>query len=275
MKYKKIIYAFALLGCVGSLNAQEKASNQYVEKTVDEKSTYRQKYAAAQKIPKFLAFKDKEKLYIFLRKKLPKRFSALEFNAVKNEVALSLMKDQENHKTLALELISMFADKSYDATWRDYCIQFLGHLLTSVEDDDVKTKIVKTLKQSLKERGNGIPATAMVFFEKNIGKYEITKKFVTQSALELTTNEKVSNSTKMMTLQIAARNSDQRTKIVAHQVLEETNYVPLKMSAIAALGFVGDIKDYKFLEQFTKSMDFRLKRPAEVAREKILKRIKK
>ncbi len=60
MNYKKIIYAVALLCCVGSLNAKEKASNQYVEKTVDEQATYRQKYAAAQKIPNFLAFKDKE-----------------------------------------------------------------------------------------------------------------------------------------------------------------------------------------------------------------------
>ena len=275
MKCKKIIYAVAVLCCISSLNAKEKANNQYVKTTTDEQATYRQKYAAAQKIPNFLSFKDKEKLYLFLQKKLPKRFSALEFNAVKNEVALALMKDQENHKPLALELISMFSNKSYDETWRDYCIQFLGHLLTSVKDKSTKIKIIRTLKLALKERGNGIPATAMVFFEKNIGKYEITKGFVTQMALELSTSEKISNSTKMMILQIAARNGDPRTRIVAHQVLKETNYVPLKMSAIATLGFVGNEKDYEFLESFTKSMDFRLKKPAEVAREKILKRLKK
>ena len=70
-----------------------------------------------------------EALYKFLYTRLEKQpLKNLEFNALKNEIVLKLMRQKVKPQALAEHLVKMYNDKTFDPTWRDYCVQFFRQI---------------------------------------------------------------------------------------------------------------------------------------------------
>ena len=98
--------------------------------------------------------------YDFLFQKLEdQELPDLEFNGLKNELTWALIWQERVPKDLAKHLDTMFRDKSYDVTWRDYCVQFFGKYYRYVGEAD--RKILKAgLEEALNEWQNRIAGTA-------------------------------------------------------------------------------------------------------------------
>ena len=50
----------------------------------------------------------------------------MEFNGLKNELVFAQLRQREGLTELAELLVRMSHVPETDATWRDYCVQFLG-----------------------------------------------------------------------------------------------------------------------------------------------------
>ena len=101
-------------------------------------------------------------LYKFLYEKLEKQeLPDLQFNGLKNEIVIELMKQTIKPEALSGHLVTMYYDKSFDPTWRDYCVQFFGKWYEQAPANDARQAMVKGLYDALKERNSSIGGTSI------------------------------------------------------------------------------------------------------------------
>jgi len=215
-----------------------------------------------------------EALYDFLYTKLEKQgLPSLEFNALKNDIVIVLMKQRIRQNALAGHLVKMYNDKSFDSVWRDYCIQFMGQWYEYSNADDME-QIRKALSAALTEKQSSISGTALNALKDLAKKKFVDRKEISNIAYNMLSDKDQSDLNKTTALQVCVSLDDRRALPAAREIVGNSRNVTLKMSAIAVLGAFGDRSDLEQLNKCLQSTDVRLKIPAQAAIARINKAYK-
>lgn len=187
-----------------------------------------------------------------------------QLNALKNDVVNVLRAQPEVPRLLAHNLMAMYNDRQHDKVWRDYCIQHLGGLYERIGDPAQKQAVEALLWRATEETRLGIAGTALLALSHNTKEgVDVTR--VAARARSLCEDPQCGELAKITALQVCARLKDRGALPMARSVAGSTVSVPLRMSAIAAIGALGDATDRAMLEQYSKSTDMRLRKSAQAA----------
>jgi len=208
-------------------------------------------------------------LLFFLHKKIPDDvLEPLEFNAVKNNTVTLLMRQSRLPEELAPHLVAMYYDKTLDNTWRDYCIQFMGQWYGSIHVPSEQAHVREALDAALSDSDN-IPAAAIIAMGGLAGNPGFSHERISTAALRLCTDPGTGDTVKTASLQICAKLKNREILPVARDIMKTSENVPLKMSAIAVVGAIGDSSDRDTLRSFVKSGDVRMRTASKAALKKM------
>lgn len=212
-----------------------------------------------------LPVEDVEALLSFLDKKVnDENLKRLEFNAIKNDIVLALMKQRRFPRKLIPNLIAAYDNEAFDATWRNYALQFLGQLYYKATYDE-KKEIRKVLVNSLATNDSAMIATSLTFLSELSKEPDVDKMAVANAALKLATSETEPATLRLTAIQVCAELDDKRILPLARSLATSKAFVPLRMSAIAAIGKLGDQSDLPTLKKLAKSPDYRIRTAAKGA----------
>ncbi|MFA7231784.1 MAG: hypothetical protein WC071_10990 [Victivallaceae bacterium] len=220
---KKILPGLMVLACCWSGFAEEPAKAAMPEKKVEaatnattakpaevalpdnikliigqgETRNYYVRFREIHKLRKHLSQEQVDALYKFLYEKLDKQeLPDLQFNGLKNEIVLELMKQTVKPEALSGHLVAMYYDKSFDPTWRDYCVQFFGKWYEQAPRNDARQAMVKGLYDALKERNSSLDGTAITMLCHLTHLKEFDKDKIGAMAYDLMTAPDCANSGK-------------------------------------------------------------------------------
>lgn len=214
-------------------------------------------------------------LYEFLYKKIETQtLPDLEFNGLKNELVVALMRQKKKPEELAGHLVKIYKDKSYDINCRDYCVQFFGKWYHDAPDNQGKKDMVAGLWEALKnERHNKIGGAAGSQLGFLTTKYEeIDAKKVSEACFEALNDPECANISRVSLIQVCAQLGNQKLLPSVRTIAANDKDPILRASAIAAIGYLGDQSDLQLLEGLAASRDMRVQRPALGAIAKIKKK---
>ena len=191
-----------------------------------------------------------------------------ELDALKNEVVNCLKNQERNPEELIRQLVVLFQDESQGEVWRDYCVQHLGTLFKAAEGAD-RDATHKLLFQATELRQSSIPGTALIAIANNSGTTEISVRQVTDKAVTMAGDSAYGEAARITALQICAKFNDPRVLSPAREIAFGKYGIPLRVSAIAALGAMGDGSDVTRLKPLAQSTDIRLRTAAAAAVKKL------
>jgi hypothetical protein len=226
------------------------------------KTDYLTRCKAAQALGAELAEDEVNTLYLLLGRKVGEdELPEGQLNGLKDVVAALL----DNQKALPASypdtLMTMYKDRSYDPVWRDYCIQHLGAVCSSIKDDQKLQEVKEVCWKATEETDGGIAGTALITLSKNMKTLGIEKPTLATRAFEILTDPKSGEASKITALQICAQLGEKRALPIARQLFGADASIPMKLSAIAAIGALGDASDLPALKPYQTGRDSRL-RPA-------------
>lgn len=163
----------------------------------------------------------------------------------------------------------MYNDKTFDPTWRDYCVQFFGKWYASAPRNKGREEMLKCLWTATTETNNSNAGTAVTMLIRMLDTGDIDKKKLskTASAKDSVLPNKISS------LQVCAEMNNADALPIARQIVNNSRQNKiLQISAIAAIGMLGDKSDLPLLYKLQQSPDIRQKGPAQAAIKKINKR---
>lgn len=179
---------------------------------------------------------------------------------IKNDILNFLRNEEPPQADVTGVLVALFRNPAQDAVVRDYAIQHLGAWFQAGHD---QTEIAEVLWSALAETDSSIAGTALLALNRLAEEHpNLDKQAIGNTALDLATNEHVSNLTRITALQIAAQLGVRKALAVAKQLALDERDVPLQISAIAAVGTLGTEAENAFLNTFTKGANERLREPA-------------
>ena len=231
---------------------------------------------AASKLSRHLSTADQDALFHFLSEHHDSQWSflaPLEFNAIKNEIVIQLSRQQSAGlcQELGQRMIDMMADKSYDEIWRNYCAQFMGQLYKAMNAEQ-RTLCVKQLYGVVDDTPSSLPGTALLSL-KRINSFEpqaVSKDGLAKKAFGVIILKEAREINKITALQVCAQLNFMEALPQARNLVADTqNSVSLRISAIAAVGLLGDSADKTMLEPLSKSSDTRLATAASAALKRI------
>lgn len=199
--------------------------------------------------------------------------SDLEFNGLKNELVFALLRQREGLTELAELLVRMSRSEETDATWRDYCVQFLGKCYPRINDTKSRESMADALWEALKNqrggRGAGSAARQLMTLGRTFPEFPPEK--VSAASLEALLDPTCSEETKTALLQACGILGERAALPAARTIAELDSSPVLRASAIAAIGMLGDASDLPLLERLAVSGDMRVSFPACSAIDRIMK----
>ena len=209
----------------------------------------------------------------FLYRKLEtQELEDLEFNGLKNELVLKLMRQKSPSPELATALVDMYLDRSYDDTWRNYCVQFFGKCYPYLTKPEDRKAMTEAIHKALRERTNRIAGTAGYMLSHMVDYPGFDRQEITDRIYEALSDPLCSTGSQILLLQASAELGDRRALPVARKLMQ--NQAPLlRMSAIGAVGYLGDASDLPELEKLAGCSDLSKQTPAGSAIEKIKQRM--
>ena len=238
---------------------------------VDESKDFSARIKAIHELSRDLSNDEIRATYAFLDLKqhesdLPSGY----LNALKNDVVNTLELQNSKPQDLVQHLMDMYADQGHDDVWRDYCVQHLSSFYSDISNDDEKQKVRNLFWKATEETDKTIAGTALLAMTYNSDQPGFDKAKISGRALAMFEDKKCRRMVKTTALQICARLDDKRVLPIAREIAASSALVPLRMSAIAALGTLGNESDRAMLEKYATSSDIRLSKSAQSA----LKRLK-
>ncbi len=183
-------------------------------------------------------------------------------DAIKNDTVNALRRQKSIPADLANNLMAMYYDKGHNNVWRDYCIQHLGGIYAEVSEKDA---IAGVLWDGALDAESGIAGTSLIALANNADGTYIKKEDVAAKAFALCADPNCGELAKITALQICASLNAQQVLPIARNIAQAADSIPLRMSAIAAVGTLGNESDRDMLEKFAAGRDVRLSRPAQSA----------
>ncbi len=245
--------------------------------------------------------------------RFPEGMRPIEINAVKNDVLDKLLRQETLPEGIGIAMAEMAADPNQDAVWRDYCVQFMGPLYerltteyteytesnssvgsepSSVAGGEKKPDEMEVIRdsmfQALDERGTTIAGTALIGLE-NLSRIhdEFDRATITAKALEISSDETASTTSRLTALRLAASLTREDTEehggidfessseaggeiynevVGAARSLAQTgDTVLLRSAAIVTLGEVGSSDDRELLQSYLLDDDRQIASAAQLA----------
>ena len=227
--------------------------------------SYPARIAAARALSRTLANEDITALYGFLdRKAADDPSQPGELDAIKNDVVNQLKAQNRFPLELPSRLMAMYGDRSHDEVWRDYCIQHLGDIVPEIRDEAGREKAIRVLWSATDERQGSIPGTGLIALFNLCGGKGVDRAQVAAKALAMVKDPGYGEPAKITALQIGAKLGDQALLPLARK-LAAGGAIPIRMSAMACLGMLGDKSDLELLKASESSTDVRLSTAAQAA----------
>ena len=235
---------------------------------------YAERVRLIHRLPSNLAPEQLERCRAFLESTLAGQpLPDLEFNGLKNELVFALLRQREGLTELAELLVRMSRAPDTDATWRDYCVQFLGKCYPRIHDARSREAMADALWEALRTRRRGRAAGSAARQLMTLGRTfpEFPPEKVSAAALDALLDPASSDETKTALLQVCGTLGE-RGALPSARAIAGRNYAPvLRASAIAAVGMLGDASDLPHLKRLAASGDARVSRPASAAIDRIQK----
>lgn len=213
---------------------------------------------AVRQLGRNLTNKEISLLYALMDKKDDVSLPADKMNTIKNDVVNALMEQHKLPTDLTHNLIVMYKDREHNDVWRDYCIQHLGTIYQKLGDQKEKTKLMDVLWQATEETNLSIAGTALISLQRNIDASGSGRERVAAKALTFAEDSSCAEPARITALQICAELSENKVLDTARSLINAEASIPLRMSAIAAVGTLGDATDLPMLEIHAISSDIRL-----------------
>ncbi|MPN01967.1 hypothetical protein SDC9_149180 [bioreactor metagenome] len=198
----------------------------------------------------------------------------LEFNSLKNDLVIILLRQKHSIDKLVTSLIRMSEDAKHDIVWRCYCVQFIGRVFPDASLTEQK-KLEETLKDILQAENPAMIGTALIAINSNFDICSIPSPFLMEKIDGYLKNDAFPAYVKVTILQIAAQRQSPMALLFARECLQTAADVQLQMSAMAAMGMLGNRADIPPLASFKENTDIRLRIASTAAIEKIQKRMLK
>jgi len=97
------------------------------------------------KVRSNLCQSDVDAVHAFLDQMDSGDLAPLEFNSLKNDLVLCLMRQSRPDGRLVPHLTAMYRDASSDLVWRNYCVQFMGRVYPTATAEE-KEQLEETLQ---------------------------------------------------------------------------------------------------------------------------------
>ena len=230
---------------------------------------FRARLEAVHALGKHLTRQEIDALYAFMHKPLhDDALPPVELNALKNDMATALLQQADKPRDFGRQMTEMCRDPAQDAVWRDYCVQFLGAWYAYAPGDE-RREVRDALWAAVAEPGSGIAGTALIALRNNISGPEIDRKQLAEKACALASEPKAAEPTRITALQVCALLKYGPALAVARELASGTDSACLRVSAIAAVGQLGDASDVGLLERCASSRDTRIRTAAAAALERL------
>ena len=240
----------------------------------DTTSPYAERVGLIHRLPSNLAPEQLERCRAFLESPLAGQpLPDLEFNGLKNELVFALLRQRDGLTELAELLVRMSRAQETDATWRDYCVQFLGKCYPRINDAKSREAMADALWEALKTRRRGRAAGSAARQLMTLGRSfpDFPPEKVATASLEALLDPASSDETKTALLQVCGTLGKRGALPTARDIAGRSSAPVLRASAIAAVGMLGDASDLPLLKRLAASGDVRVSRPAAAAIDRIQK----
>ncbi len=238
----------------------------------ERKVNYEERLATVHRLGNNLAPAEIQALLEFLRQ--PLAGSGMEttaFNALKNDTAAALLRQEPPVPGLPETFIAMYRDKANDIVWRSYCVQYLG---SCYEREGARSLVTNALWEATAEKQTPVAGTSLLMLENISAQHEEIGR---PRALELCENLALDPQSclanRITALSLCGR-------MGSTNVLEETRRMAagepeavLRMTAIATLGYLGGTNDLPALEGYALEQDGRIKKSAAGALKRLHERL--
>ena len=235
---------------------------------------YAERVKLIHSLPSNLAPEQLERCCAFLESPLAGQpLPDLEFNGLKNELVFALLRQRDGLTELAELLVRMSRAPDTDATWRDYCVQFLGKCYPRIHDAKSREAMADALWETLKTQRRGRAAGSAARQLMTLGRTfpEFPSDKVAQASMEALLDPVSSDETRTALLQVCGTLGERGALPTARAIAGRNSAPVLRASAIAAVGMLGDESDLPLLKRLAASGDVRVSRPASAAIDRIQK----
>ncbi len=237
-------------------------------------SPYAERVSLIHALPSNLAPEQLERCRVFLASPLAgQSLTDLEFNGLKNELVFALLRQREGLTELAELLVRMSRAPETDATWRDYCVQFLGKCYPRINDARSREAMANALWEALRTQRRGRAAGSAARQLMTLGRTfpEFPPEKVAATSLDALLDPASSDETNTALLQVCGTLGERGALPTARAIAGRNSAPVLRASAIAAVGMLGDESDLPLLKRLAASGDVRVSRPAAAAMDRIQK----
>ncbi len=232
----------------------------------DGRTSYGRRYRGTRSLSKDLSRDEVLGLYAMMdRKQTEDPLAVGKLNTIKNEVANALRRQNTVPEDFANNLMAMYFDKSHHVVWRDYCIQHLGGILKRMSDPEQKNKAVAAFWEAATETDSSIAGTSLLAMRHNVDDPLVDQQAVAAKALGYCEDPKCNDRTKITALQVCAELGETKALPTARKIATSNGGTQLRMSAIAAVGTLGDESDRAMLQKYASGSNSRLRQPARSA----------
>jgi len=190
---------------------------------------------------------------------------------LKNEIMTVLRNQETGSLEVTDALISNYRNRKQDVVIRDYSLQ---HLSLLYENASQKDEIRQVLWEAVAESSSSLAGTALLSLHRLAETHEeFDSKAVSKKALSFAADQHCEIATCLTAIQVCARMGETRALPAARRLAETEGSVPLRISAIAAVGDLGGPESIPLLEKLASGDDARLRPAAESALKRLQRRL--
>lgn len=203
---------------------------------------------------------DSEALLLFL--KVTPDSSGLDVTRlahVKNDVATLLAAKSNRPDDVAAALLGMRDDDTYDATWRDYCVQFLGILIPRLSPGQRHTALL-ALADTARASTTATAGTALIALWRNQDEPLLDRERFAALVAAVAADVKAATGARAAAFGVAAEMSLCNTLPAARLAFsDEGTPMPVRMAALRLMGMAGNADDMAELRKLASYPDTRLR----------------
>lgn len=238
----------------------------------EDSSPYAERVRLIHCLPSYLTPEQLERCRAFLESPLAGQpLSDLEYNGLKNELVFALLRQREGLTELGELLVRMARAPGTDATWRDYCVQFLGKCYPRIADPESRKAMAEALWEALRTGRRGRVAGSAARQLMTLGRTfpEFPPEKIAAASLEALRDPACSEEAMTALLQVCGTLGEGGALPIARDIAGRSSSPVLRASAIAAIGMLGDEDDLPLLKRLASSGDLRIAKPAKAAMDRI------
>lgn len=207
----------------------------------------------------------------------------MSYLSLKNDVLEKLIRQDSVPAELSQLIVDICNNPAHDALWRDYCVQYMATLYERKRKDEGERFVVTAEKDLLVETlwavvgsGGDASGSALIGLDELSRKYsEISRERLLDVSANIVNNNSSESLAKTSAIQICSRAGNKEILPTVRSLAESSESLPLRMSAIAALGDIGEKVDKEYLESLVKTAKAPLLVPAQKSLERLVRRTRR